>query len=148
MSTTPRTDAAAAEAKPYYQALYPSSRRGKNEPVHAAFARQLEAGVGRLRTALEKLVAAEWMVTCDWASPDDREPILEAARVALAATPVLPVLPPPIPEDLQAAINNLVREHVGDYVYDIREREGEGWDGPRVKAWGGMSQVFEKYAKP
>lgn len=24
---------------------------------------------------------------------------------------------------------------LGDYVYDIREDEGLGWDGPRVKAW-------------
>lgn len=25
---------------------------------------------------------------------------------------------------------------IGDYVYDIRERELKGWDGPRVTAWG------------
>lgn len=26
-------------------------------------------------------------------------------------------------------------EHLGDSVYDVKEREGLGWDGPRVKAW-------------
>jgi hypothetical protein len=25
---------------------------------------------------------------------------------------------------------------LGDYVYNIREREGLGWDGPKVVAWG------------
>lgn len=25
---------------------------------------------------------------------------------------------------------------LGDCIYDVREREGEGWEGPRVKAWG------------
>lgn len=24
---------------------------------------------------------------------------------------------------------------LGDLVYDVREREGLGWDGPAVKAW-------------
>lgn len=24
---------------------------------------------------------------------------------------------------------------LGDFVYDIREREGAGWEGPRVLAW-------------
>lgn len=26
--------------------------------------------------------------------------------------------------------------NLGDRVYDVREREGLGWDGPNVKAWG------------
>jgi len=25
---------------------------------------------------------------------------------------------------------------LGDYVYDIHEREGEGWEGPKVTKWG------------
>jgi hypothetical protein len=25
---------------------------------------------------------------------------------------------------------------LGDLVYEVREQEGEGWDGPGVKAWG------------
>lgn len=25
--------------------------------------------------------------------------------------------------------------NLGDQVYEVREREGQGWDGPSVKAW-------------
>ena len=41
---------------------------------------------------------------------------------------------PDLLETLVALTNN---PHVclGDLVYQIREREGEGWDGPAVRAW-------------
>jgi len=25
--------------------------------------------------------------------------------------------------------------NLGDYIYDIREREGQGWEGPKVRQW-------------
>ena len=25
--------------------------------------------------------------------------------------------------------------NLGDFIYDIREREGLGWEGPKVQAW-------------
>jgi len=38
-------------------------------------------------------------------------------------------------EALQALSSN-PHIHLGDLVYYVREREGEGWDGPAVTAWG------------
>jgi hypothetical protein len=43
-----------------------------------------------------------------------------------------------IEADAIAALRALLtNEHIdlGDLVYQVREREGEGWDGPSVKAW-------------
>lgn len=39
--STPETDAAVVEASQYYQPLYPSAN-GRNQPVHADFARNIE----------------------------------------------------------------------------------------------------------
>jgi hypothetical protein len=41
-------------------------------------------------------------------------------------------------------------EHIhplGDYVYDIREREGLGWNGPKVKAWGAATTRAEQLTR-
>lgn len=48
---TPRTDAAVLEACQYYQPLYPSAK-GKNQPVHAAFAREQELRITQLEREL------------------------------------------------------------------------------------------------
>jgi hypothetical protein len=36
-----------------------------------------------------------------------------------------------------------------DCIYDVREHEGQGWEGPKVKAWGGacirMTKLLEKF---
>ncbi len=53
-----------------------------------------------------------------------------------------------VPADLQEAIDTLHRESVGDFTYDIRDREGLGWEGPRVKAWSDAASVIRKYARP
>jgi hypothetical protein len=45
-----------------------------------------------------------------------------------------------------ATLENI--QHLGDYVYDIREREGLGWDGPKVAAWGGASARAEQLVRP
>ena len=40
--------------------------------------------------------------------------------------------------DLLAALKALTTNphiNLGDLVYKVRESEGEGWDGPQVKAW-------------
>jgi len=37
---------------------------------------------------------------------------------------------------LLEALTLLCQESLEDWIYDIREREGLGWNGPRVKAWG------------
>lgn len=42
-------------------------------------------------------------------------------------------------DELLAALKGLTDGKcvaLGDLVYDIREREGEGWEGPKVVAWG------------
>lgn len=52
-----------------------------------------------------------------------------------------------IPGDLQTAIGILIDEGVGDFVYQVRERELEGWEGERVKAWSDACQVLRKYHK-
>jgi hypothetical protein len=36
-----------------------------------------------LRQALRDLLNAEWMVSCDWCHPNDREAVLKQARAAL-----------------------------------------------------------------
>lgn len=45
---------------------------------------------------------------------------------------------PPTATELAAALRALMTHpHIdlGDLVYDVREREGRGWDGPAVIAW-------------
>ncbi len=37
--------------------------------------------------------------------------------------------------------------NIGDFVYEIRERELLGWDGPRVKAWSDGAQLAEQALK-
>ena len=37
--------------------------------------------------------------------------------------------------DSLAALRMLMREPLGDWVYDIRDNEMQGWEGPRVTAW-------------
>jgi len=49
--------------------------------------------------------------------------------------------------ELLAALRVLLSEHIGDKVYDIREREGKGWHGPRVKAWSDACAVIEREVK-
>lgn len=41
------------------------------------------------------------------------------------------------PELFDALIAISSNDHLdlGDMIYDVRENEGEGWDGPSVKAW-------------
>lgn len=34
------------------------------------------------------------------------------------------------------AINDNEHIDLGDLIYNVREREGKGWDGPSVHAWG------------
>jgi len=42
------------------------------------------------------------------------------------------------PDLLEAlvALSSNPHIHLGDLIYYVREREGEGWDGPAVTAWG------------
>ncbi len=37
---------------------------------------------------------------------------------------------------LLLAIATNKHHDLSDAIYSVREREGEGWDGPAVKAWG------------
>lgn len=48
---TPRTECAVLEASQYYQPLYPSAK-GRNQPVHAAFAREQELRIAQLEREL------------------------------------------------------------------------------------------------
>lgn len=36
---------------------------------------------------------------------------------------------------------------LGDFIYTIRERELQGWDGPKVKAWSDGCQLIESALK-
>ena len=33
---------------------------------------------------------------------------------------------------------------LGDFIYDIREREGKGWDGPKVKVWSDACELVKE----
>jgi len=37
-------------------------------------------------------------------------------------------------ESVIVVVNEL--HNLSDAIYDVREREGEGWEGPKVKAYG------------
>ncbi len=47
-------------------------------------------------------------------------------------------------EAIRKALRTFLAESIGDRVYDIRERECLGWDGPRVKAWGEASVTLSR----
>ena len=59
----------------------------------------------------------------------------------------------PIPAALQEAVDTLLRFHIGDMVYDIRERvdhseleDGQSsWDHPDVIAWSKAVTTLERY---
>ena len=51
-----------------------------------------------------------------------------------------------IPPDLKTAILTLSKENIGDFTYTIRDRELQGWEGPRVRAWSDASVTIDKYA--
>ena len=55
--------------------------------------------------------------------------------------------PEQIPTDLLQALNTLTAEHLEDFIYHIREAEGQGWDGSRATAWADACKAVEKYAK-
>jgi hypothetical protein len=53
-------------------------------------------------------------------------------------------------EQLKGVIRALTSNpHVdlGDLVYQVREREGQGWDGPAVKAWSDAVEAAHKAVK-
>lgn len=52
-----------------------------------------------------------------------------------------------LPKDLLGALKILDEEGLGDWIYDIRERELRGWDGPRVKAFGKACGTIKKYLR-
>lgn len=54
----------------------------------------------------------------------------------------------PVPDELGIALRTLLDESIGDFVYQIRDRELKGWDGPRVAAWSEACRMVEKYAAP
>jgi hypothetical protein len=45
---------------------------------------------------------------------------------------------------LKGACHTLLDLGVGDFIYNIRDREGEGWDGPEVKAWAEACETLRK----
>ncbi len=49
-----------------------------------------------------------------------------------------------IPIELLVALKTLDDESIGDFIYNIREKEGLGWDGPRVAAWGKACTVIRE----
>lgn len=49
--------------------------------------------------------------------------------------------------ELAQAAGAVENESPGDHIYDIREREGLGWDGSRVKKWGAACEVLSRLRK-
>lgn len=48
---------------------------------------------------------------------------------------------------LLAAARELDRQSIGDFVYNIRDCELKGWEGPRVTAWGEASATLARIVK-
>jgi hypothetical protein len=68
--------------------------------------------------------------------------ILERARALTTAAPAVNEV-----ERLRGLLRDLVTNpHVdlGDLVYDVREREGAGWEGPWVKHWSDTVTAIKK----
>lgn len=57
------------------------------------------------------------------------------------ATARQPPEPRAEPEALQVLRKLFEVTDLGDYIYDVREREGMGWDGPKVTQWGQAVQA-------
>lgn len=36
---------------------------------------------------------------------------------------------------------------LGDHVYEVRDKEGDGWEGPAVVAWGDVCRRIEELTK-
>jgi hypothetical protein len=53
---------------------------------------------------------------------------------------------PDLLQALQALFSN-PHIHLGDLVYMVRDREGEGWDGPAVKQWSDAVMAAETAIK-
>lgn len=52
----------------------------------------------------------------------------------------------PIPDDLMGALMTFHAEGIlSDYAYQVRDSEGAGWNGPRVKAFGDACNVIQWY---
>lgn len=50
-----------------------------------------------------------------------------------------------IPDDLREALQALDDLGAEDTIYDLREREGKGWDGPQVTAFADAWETIHKY---
>lgn len=49
---------------------------------------------------------------------------------------------------LNEAIEILIKkEYIGDFIYNVRENEGKGWDGPRVTAYSEAVATLERHLK-
>jgi hypothetical protein len=44
------------------------------------------------------------------------------------------------------AVRVLLKLGVGDMISTVRENEGKGWEGPKVKAWSDAIQTLQAYA--
>ncbi len=49
---------------------------------------------------------------------------------------------------LEHIIKMLNVEPLGDFIYNVRDREGQGWDGPRMKNWGQACMKVKEIAGP
>lgn len=68
----------------------------------------------------------------DITDPETGLPGKDNARLIAAAPDLL--------ESLKALTTN-PHVNLGDLVYKVRDSEGEGWDGPQVKAWSDAVQA-------
>jgi hypothetical protein len=83
--------------------------------------------------------------TTNWKLPKAEEFCEQGAKRAEEITGV-PGSASTIPADLLEALMVLHAEGVlSDYIYHVRDSEGEGWNGQRVKAFGDAVGVMQWY---
>ena len=52
-----------------------------------------------------------------------------------------------IPENLKKALKIIKFAGLDDWIYDVRDREGKGWDGPKVKSFSKACDVINSYLR-
>lgn len=50
-----------------------------------------------------------------------------------------------MPRNIIDTLRDLLSFAPGDRIYDVREREGLGWDGPRVKLYAQVIREIEEF---
>jgi hypothetical protein len=83
--------------------------------------------------------------TTNWKPPKAEEFCEQGVKRAKKITS-MPGSASTIPADLMEALMVLHAEGVlSDHIYHVRDSEGDGWNGPRVKAFGDACNIIQWY---